>query len=189
MKYQDLVVNRLDSIREHYGNMDRKTRLRWGIGISLLLLVIIIFTTANERIAALEKKRKAREADLMEMMTLQQRFLSARLASQRFAGQLSGSRGDDTPAKIIEEIGIKGKSSRVTPLKGEEREGRVEDAAEVKLEGLSANETVNLLYRLEKGSRPVLVKKANLKTRFDDPSRLDLTLTIALIKAAPQGQR
>jgi len=189
MKYQELIGNRLDSLREHYASMDRRTRLHWGVGISLLLLLLILFTTANERIAALERKRKAREADLVEMMTLQQRFLSARLASQRFAGRLSGTRSDDSPAKIIEEIGIKGKSSRVTPLKGEEKEGRIEDSAEVKLEGLSANETVNLLYRLETGSRPVLVKKANLKTRFDDPSRLDLTLTIALIKAAPQGQR
>jgi general secretion pathway protein M len=189
MTYQELIGNRLGSLREHYANMDRTTRLRWGIGISLLLLVIILFSTANERIASLEKKRRAREADLVEMMTLKQRFLSARLASQRFAGRLTGIRGDDTPAKIVEEIGIKGKSSRVTPLKGEEREGRLEDAAEVKLEGLSANETVNLIYRLEKGSRPVLVKKANLKTRFDDPSRLDVTLTIALIKSVPQGQR
>jgi len=59
----------------------------------------------------------------------------------------------------------------------------------VKLDGLTLNEAVNLLYRLEKGSRPVLVKKANLKTRFDDPALLDLTLTIALLKPAPKGQR
>jgi general secretion pathway protein M len=33
------------------------------------------------------------------------------------------------------------------------------------------------------------VKKANMKTRFDDPSRLDVTLTFAILKAAPQGQK
>jgi general secretion pathway protein M len=169
--------------------MDSRTRLRWGIGISVVLFVTILFTMANERIAALEKRRRARETDLVEMMTLKQRFLAARLASQRFAGRLSGVRGDDTPARVIEEIGIKGKSSRVTPLKGDQTAGRAEDAAEVKLEGLTANEAVNLLHRLELGSRPVLVKKANLKTRYDDPSRMDLTLTIALIKATAQGQR
>lgn len=189
MRLKEFAASRLATLREQYAEMDSRTRLRWGIGISLVLFVIILFTTANEHIASMEKRRKARETDLIEMMSLKQRYLAARLASQRFAGRLSGVRGDDTPAKVIEEIGIKGKSSRVTPLKGDQTAGQVEDAAEVKLEGLTANEAVNLLYRLEKGSRPVLVKKANLKTRYDDPSRLDLTLSIALIKAAPQGQR
>jgi general secretion pathway protein M len=179
----------LDVLREQYANMDQRTRLRWGVGISLVLLFLILFTTANGRISALEKKRKGREADLVEMMALKHRYLSAKMASQQFAGRLASNRGDDSPAKIIEEIGIKGKSSGITPLKGEERGGFIEDAAEVKIEGLTANEAVNLLYRLEKGGRPVLVKRANLKTRFDDPSRLDLTLAIALLKAAPQGQR
>jgi general secretion pathway protein M len=34
-----------------------------------------------------------------------------------------------------------------------------------------------------------VIKKALLKSRYDDPARLDLTLTIALLKAAPQGHR
>lgn len=179
----------LELLKERYESLDQRTRLQWGIGIALILLIIILFTTLNGQISALEKKRKARENDLVEMMTLKQRFLTAKLSSQRFAGRLAGVRADDSPAKIIEEIGIKGKSSKITPLKSEERGGFTEDSAEVKLDGLTLNEAVNLLYRLEKGTRPVLVKKANLKTRFDDPALLDLTLTIALLKPAPKGQR
>jgi len=179
----------LELLKERYESLDQRTRLQWGIGIALILLVIILFTTLNGQISALEKKRKSRENDLVEMMTLKQRFLTAKLSSQRLAGRLAGVRADDSPAKIIEEIGIKGKSSKITPLKSEERGGFTEDSAEVKLDGLTLNEAVNLLYRLEKGSRPVLVKKANLKTRFDDPALLDLTLTIALLKPAPKGQR
>jgi general secretion pathway protein M len=123
------------------------------------------------------------------MMTLKQRYLSARAQSQRFSNRLSATRADDSPAKIIEEIGIKGKASQIVPVKGEDRGEYVEDAAEVKLEGLSANDAVNLLYRLEKGTRPVLIKKANIRTRFDDPAKLDLTLTIALLKISQQGRR
>ncbi len=169
--------------------MSHATRVRLGIGISVVLFVIILFSALNERITSLEKKRKVREADLVEMMTLKQRFLAAKMTSQRFAGRLAAISPDDSPGKIIEEIGIKGKSSLVTPLKGGERGGYLEDVAEVKLEGLTANEAINLLYQLETGSRPVLVKKANIKTRFDDPSRLDLTLTVALLKPVRQGQK
>ncbi len=170
-------------------NLDSRTRLYLGIGVSLLLLFAIVLTAVNGRIAALSRKRLSREADLVQMLTLRQQWLSARMLSQRFSNRLASAHADDSPAKVIEEIGIKGKSSRITPGKGEQNGQFVEDTAEVKLEGLTANEAINLVYRLENGTRPVLVKRALFKTRFDDPSRLDLTMTIALLKPAPQGQQ
>jgi general secretion pathway protein M len=174
---------------ERLKNLDRRTRLLLGAGLSFLLLVAIILSAANDRIAALTRKRASRESDLVQMMTLKQRYLSAKAMSLRFSNRLVSTRADDSPAKIIEEIGIKGKSSRITPLKGEQRGEFVEDAAEVKLEALTANEAVNLIYRLESGTRPVIIKKAFIKTRFDDPSRLDLTIAIALLKPAPTGRQ
>jgi len=98
---------------------------------------------------------------------------------------MASLRPDDSLARIIEEIGIKGKGVKIAPLKGEERNGVIEETADVRIEGLSANETVNLVYRLEKGSRPIILKKANLRVRFDDPSRFDLAMTISLLKPAP----
>ncbi len=179
----------LHQLRERYEAADRDVRLFIGVGIALLLLLLVLFTSANQRISALEKRRTAREAELVEMMGLKQRYLAAKISFQRFSGRLAAATGYDSPARIVESIGIKGTSCRVTPLKGEQRGGFVEDAAEVRVEGLTANEAVNLVYRLEKGEKPVLVKKTHLKTRFDDPSRLDVTLAIALLKPVPQDQK
>ena len=123
------------------------------------------------------------------MMKLKSRYRDASAGSQRLANRLLATRPDDSPAKIIEEIGIKGRSSQIKPVKGEDIPGYQEDAADVKMEGLSGNEAVNLIYRLEKGARPVTVKKALIRQRFDDPSKLDLSLTIALIKPAAAGTR
>ncbi|MBT1074103.1 general secretion pathway protein GspM [Geobacter grbiciae] len=175
----------LNRIRDAYGAMDSQTRLRCGYALIALLALAVAFSAIYDRIALLEKKRIRREADLVEMMGLKNNIHDVRAVSQRFTNRLAATRGDETPAKIVEETGIKGKSTRVTPMKGEERGGFLEDAAEVKIEGLTANEAVNLLHRLEKGTRPVIVKKALLRTRFDDPSRLDLTLTVALLRQAP----
>ena len=182
-------MNYLNALAEQYHHLDSKTRLRLGIGIAIFLFLAILFSTANDRIGRLKKKLAAREADIAEMLVLKQRYLEANAVSQKFANRLTASRPDDTPARIIEEIGIKGKGSQIKPIKGEERGGYLEDAAEVKMDGLTLNEAVNLIFRLEKGARPVVIKKALLKTRFDDPSKLDLTLTVALLKAAPQGRR
>ncbi len=172
-------------LREWYRRLSSQDRLRLGVGIAALLLLTILLSTANDRIGQLRKKLTAREGAVAEMLVLKQRYLEANTSAQRLTNRLAATRPDDSPAKLIEEIGIKGKSSQIKPVKGEEGSGFVEDAAEVKLEGLSANEAVNLLYRLEKGAKPVVIKKALLKTRFDDPARLDLTLTIALLKPAP----
>ena len=160
-----------------------------GIGIALLLSLAIILSMANDRSGRLKKQLAAREADVAEMLVLKQRYQQANAVARKLANRLEATRADDSPARIIDEIGIKGKGSQIKPLKGEDRGGYLEDAAEVKIDGLTLNEVVNLLFRLEKGTSPVVIKKALLKTRYDDLARLDLTLTIALLKAAPQGQR
>jgi general secretion pathway protein M len=169
--------------------LDSRTRQRIGIVIALLLLVAVILSAMNSRISVLEKKRSAREADVAEMMRLKVRYQTASVGAQQLTNRMLSTRPDDTPAKLIEEIGIKGRSSQIKPVKGDDIPGYVEDAADVKIEGLTSNEATNLLYRLEKGTRPVTVKKALVKQRFDDPSRLDLSLTVALIKPAPAGAR
>ena len=169
--------------------LDSRTRQRIGIVIALLLLVAVILSAMNSRISVLEKKRSAREADIAEMMRLKVRYQTASVGAQQLTNRVLSTRPDDTPAKLIEEIGIKGRSSQIKPVKGDDIPGYVEDAADVKIEGLTSNEATNLLYRLEKGMRPVTVKKALVKQRFDDPSRLDLSLTVALIKPAPAGAR
>lgn len=169
--------------------LDQRTRLRLGMFLAAFLLIVVALSAINARITALEKKRIAREADLGEMMKLKLRYQQASAGSQRLANRLLATQADDSPGKIIEEIGIKGRGSQIKPVKGDEIPGYVEDAAEVKIDGLSANEVANLIYRLEKGARPVTVKKALIKQRFDDPAKLDLSLTIALIKQAPAGPR
>ena len=169
--------------------MDSRTRQRIGILLAGLLLILVALSAINSRISALEKKRTARESDIAEMLRLKSRYQVANIGAQQLSNRLLATSPDDSPARIIEEIAIKGRSSQIKPVKGDDIPGYVEDAADVKIEGLSANEATNLIYRLEKGARPVTVKKALIRQRFDDPSKLDLSLTIALIKPAPAGGR
>jgi general secretion pathway protein M len=179
----------LSLLHEQYRNLDDQARLRIGIVIAVLLVLAVLLSAVNRHISSLVRKRAAREANVVEMLQLKQRYQEANAVAQKLNNRLAAAKPDDSPAKIVEEIGIKGRNSQIKPLKGEDKGAFVEDAAEVKMDGLTASEAVNLLFRLEKGSKPVLVKKALLKPRFDDPSRLDISLTIALLKPAPQGQR
>lgn len=172
-----------------YNDLDLQTRTRLATTIIILLLLTLCYSLLQDRIDKLQKRRASREAAVAELLLLSHQFKSASNNAQKLNNRLAAVTADDTPAKLVEETGIKGKSTQVKPVKGEERQGMVEDAAEIRIEGITANEAINLLYRLEKGTRPVIIKKANLKTRYDDPARLDITLVAAVLKPLPQGQR
>jgi general secretion pathway protein M len=172
-------------IRDRWQDLDGRTRLWIGYALIVLLAATVGWSALSAKVQALEKKRAARETVLKELLPLKAAYLSARQASDQLSGRIASLRPDDSPAKIIEDTGIKGKSIKIVPLKGEERSGFTEDAADIRIEGLTLNEAVNLLYRLEKGSRPLVLKKYNLRVRFDDPSRCDLSLILALLRPAP----
>jgi general secretion pathway protein M len=177
----------LEIIRDRWQDLDGRTRLWIGYALIVLLAAAVGWSVLSAKVQTLEKKRAAREKVLKELLPLKAAYLSSRQSSDQLNGRMASLRPEDSPAKIIEDTGIKGKSVKIVPLKGEERSGFIEDAADIRIENLTLNEAVNLLYRLEKGSRPLVIKKSNLRVRFDDPSRCDLTLILALLKPA-QGQ-
>jgi general secretion pathway protein M len=179
----------LTTVRERYEELGPTARVRLGIGIAVLLCLAIGYSYGTDQLKRLQLKRANREQAVAEMMILKQRYQEASSGAQRINNRLAATKADDSPAKLLDEIGIKGKNLQIKPVKGDDRPGVVEDAAEIKIDGLSANEAVNLLHRLEKGSRPVVLKKTLVRSRFDDPAKLDLNLTIALLKQAPQAQR
>src|ERR1035441_5468310 len=114
-------MNSLNLLVEYYRNMESKTRHRLGIGIAVLLLLALSYSALNNRIALLTKKRAARETDMAEILVLKQRYLEASAGSQKLANRMAALRPDDSPARIVEETGIKGKTSLSKALKSEDR--------------------------------------------------------------------
>jgi general secretion pathway protein M len=178
-------MRRLADLSDMWNRLDKSSRLWSGYALIALLAVILGWSALSAKTAALERKRTSRENVLKELLPLKVAYRSARATADQLAGRMAMLRPDDTPAKIIEETGIRGKGVKISPLKGEERNGVMEDAADVRIEGLTPNELINLVYRLEKGSRPILIKKSNMRVRFDDPGRFDLAVTLVLLKPAP----
>lgn len=177
------------TLRERYDAMTPEKRLWFGGTIAGLLFLAILYSELHDLTGKLERQRTSREAVLKEMLVLKQRYREAGAGAQQRANLLAAVTADDSLSKLLDEIGIKGKSSQIKALKGEERTGYREEAAEVTIEGVTANETVNLLYRLEQGGKPVQIRRANLKTRYDDPAKLDLDLVLVLLKPVSQENR
>ena len=172
----------VEMIRDLWLDLDRHSRLWLGYALIMLLIGVVGWSALHSRVLVLEKKRTGRETVLKELLPLKVAYLTARQSSDLLTGRMASLRPDDSPAKLVEETGIKGKSVKITPIKGEEKNGYSEDGADIRIESLTMNEVVNLMYRLEKGNRPLIIKKSNIRIRFDDQSRCDLHLGLALLR-------
>lgn len=141
----------LEIVRDRWQDLDGRTRLWLGYALIVLLAVAVGWSALSAKVQALEKKRTSRESVLKELLPLKAAYMFARRSSDQLSGRMASLLPDDSPAKIIEEIGIKGKSVKIVPVKGEDRSGFVEDAADIRIESVTLNEAINLLYRLERG--------------------------------------
>ena len=179
-------MNALKQLASRFNELAPAVRLRLGIALAAMLAIALLYSLASDQVKRMESLRNAREAEIAELMVLRQRYREAASIAQRAANLQAAVRPDDSPAKLIEEIGIKGKALQIKPLKTDIRGGFTEEVAEIKIDSLTTNEMVNLLYRLEYGNKPATVRRAFIKTRFEDPSRLDLSMTVALRKGVAQ---
>ena len=106
--------------------------------------------------------------------------LSARVsaieARKRNARNLSVLKAVDG---IVDPLGLK---SKLKAAKSSPGGALHEERAELTFEDLTMNEAVNLLYAMEGSRFPLLTRKANIRTDFEDPRLLNLNLTVSLIK-------
>ena len=180
----------LKKITDRVSVMDAEIRRLLLISITIILSFIFCYGLLINHVSTLERKLNSREITLKELMTLQQRYKELSLESQRLTNRLATVTTEDSPATIIEQSGIIAKAGVQTkPLPKQEKNGSQEESSEISLAGLSLNEVVNLLHRLEYGTKPVAIRKAVMRSRFSDPAKLDLTLTVGLLRPVPTERR
>ena len=171
--------------RDFLEELDHRERKAGGIILVLLVVSGIFWGLFYSHLGRLERQRQSLEKSLLELAPLKKNYTQVKQNADRLAARASALRPDDSIARIIDDIGIKGKGARVTPLKSERQGTLLQESADVFLDALTVNEAINLLYRLEKGGRPLVVAKAALKTRFGDPGRMDVVLRLQLIRPTP----
>jgi hypothetical protein len=79
-------------------------------------------------------------------------------------------------------MGLNQKVKSVKSIGVREKKYGIEEEAELQIEKVNMNEVTNILYRIENAPMVLSIKKATIKTSFDNPSLLNITMTIGLIK-------
>jgi general secretion pathway protein M len=180
----------LADLKNRYAELDEDLRRLMLILLATVALAVIAYSAVQQHLSQLERRKLSREATLAELMSLRVRHQEAQGDANRVRNRLALVTPEDSPTTVIEQTGIATRAAiQSKTLPRQERDGLIEEAAEITVAGLSSNELVNLLFRLEQHPKPVVVKRFVARPRFNEPARLDLTMTVSLYRPGPAAER
>jgi hypothetical protein len=132
---------------------------------------------------------KNSHADLLaqrhELLTLEQDFLTLKGNVDAVEGRKTLTNVDgivQAVDEVFKSLGLNDKVKSVKSTGVREKEYGTEEEAEVQVEKVSMNEMANIFYKVENAPMILTVRRTTVKTSFDDPDLLNISMTVALVK-------
>ena len=156
-----------------------------AVAVALLFLTFVLIPGVS-RIKSQARAVAAAEADLAEVRKARpeieriQKETGARAGIVRTAANVK-----DAPlsriTSALQEAGIP--QAALNIKSGGARDGELfrEESFDIRIENLTYLEAVTTLQRLSAGSLPVTIRSATLKSRYDDPRYIDVTLRVGFL--------
>ena len=88
----------------------------------------------------------------------------------------------DLHALIVAQVVGRDKIKSMNPENKEIGGAYREDSVELKLTGISLEQLVDMMYRIEKGQHPLRITRLQVKKEFRDPHMFDVTATVSMLK-------
>lgn len=161
-----------------------------GVVAAVLLLLIFVVIPGISRIKSQARAAAAAESDLAEVRRARpeiariQRETGAKAGIVRAAANIK-----DAPlsriTSVLQEGGIPQAALNIKSGGARDGENFREESFDVRVENLTYLEAVKTLQRLSSGSLPVAIRSASLKSRYDDPRYLDVTLRVGFLTPKP----
>ena len=165
---------------------EKRVLVLGGAAAAGILLLVFVLIPAISRIKSQARAVAVAETDLAEVRKARpeieriQKDIGAKAGIVRAAVNVK-----DAPltriTAALQEAGIP--QSALNIKSGGARNGELfrEESFDVRIENLTYLEAVKTLQRLSAGSLPVTIRSAALKSRYDDPRYLDVTLRVGYL--------
>ena len=157
-----------------------------GAAAAFLLLLTFVLIPGVSRIKSQARAVSAAETDLAEVRKARPEIERIKNETGAKAGIVRAAANvKDAPltriTSALQEAGIP--QAALNIKSGGARDGELfrEESFDVRIENLTYLEAVKTLQRLSAGSLPVAVRSASLKSRYDDPRYLDVTLRVGYL--------
>jgi type II secretory pathway component PulM len=157
-----------------------------GAAAAFLLVLTFVLIPGVSRIKSQARLVAAAEADLVELRMARPEIERIQSETGAKAGIVrTAANVKDAPllriTAALQEAGIP--QAALNIKSGGIRNGELfrEESFDVRIENLTYLEAVKTLQRLSAGSLPVAIRSASLKSRYDDPRYLDVTLRVGFL--------
>ncbi len=160
-----------------------------GAAVALILIVSFAVIPGVKKVRTLSQASALAERDLadvrrmrpeLERLDREVRPKATRVAASASAPESTLSRLTST----IQEAGFPPSSFSLKAGAARDGEYFSEETFDLRIDNITYLEALRLLARLETGPLPVVVRAAQLKSRFDDGRYLDATLRLGFLKAS-----
>jgi len=157
--------------------------------VAILLLTFVVLPGAA-RLKSHARAAAAAEADLAEVRRVRPELERIRRETVQKASLVkSQANSKESPVSrlsaALQEGGIP--QAAVSVKSGGARDGEFfrEESFEVRMENLTYLEAVKALQRLSSDALPTVIRSALLKSRYEDPRYLDVTLRVGFLSPKP----
>ena len=157
---------------------------------AVALLIVCVFMYATYRAgASKEKMVEAKKAELASFDRIKAQYLSDLSEISPLQRKLNQTRPGQSVGSIVEEtasnIGIRKNVASFKPLEPKSEKRYEQSGVEVKVEGVTLNQLLNLIYGMENHGSLLLVREFFMKSRFDNPDLFDANLHVELVTRKP----
>jgi general secretion pathway protein M len=125
----------------------------------------------SEELTAFNRMMEEYEAEGREMAPFQKRL--KHLLQTESAGALM--------EEIGSEIGVSKQMASFKAIDAKQEKGYYKNGVQVKLSGISLNELLNLIYRIENHKSLLVIRGFSMNAHFDDPALLDAEIQVVLV--------
>jgi hypothetical protein len=154
--------------------------------LSGILIVILFSVFAIKEISDGKKQIEALKEQQKEILILKNEFLSLKQKIDAIESKknLSNVQGIiEAIEEIFSSIGLKDKVKTIKSTVRREIKDGIEEEADIYIEKVSMNEMVNIFHRVENAPMILTIKKATIKKSFENPERLNISLTLSFLKS------
>lgn len=154
-------------------------------GAAAICGAVIFVLATNGVVGRVEKRAQAKKAALKAFYAQKEEYIKESAEVAPLEKKLLLPQSGGSPVAIIGEIGaslgIKSNINSFKPFEDKALKGYIKNGIEVKVEGITLNQLVNFVYRIENYRNLLLIKDFTMKSRFDNPDIYDVTAQVVLV--------
>ncbi|HWP35693.1 MAG TPA: type II secretion system protein GspM [Thermodesulfobacteriota bacterium] len=184
---------RLSPARLPLPRLQLARRERWMVGggavaVALLLVYALVVAPLLERSRDLDRLIAQKEREYAEIVRLREEYRRARAELAAIEARLARTGADFQLLSFLEGLaartGVRDRIAYMRPQAAAAAGRFREQAVELRLDGVTINQLVQLLAQVVEAPQALRIKRLSVVTRYDNANRLDVIVQIAAYQRA-----